>query len=172
MLRNNLNNTRILILASLFTALGIVLYIVESLFPVLIPLAGAKLGLANIITLLSLQLFTPLLTLTILILRVFIASLIGGTFLSLSFYLSLSGAMLSFLVMLFAFKSKFFNIFTVSILGAAAHSLGQIFCIYFLLDNINIAYYLPILLLVSIPLGFFTGILANNLHPYLKKFQK
>ncbi len=172
MLRNSLKKTRLLILASLFTAIGIVLYIVESFLPVLIPIAGAKLGLANIITLLGFELFTPLLTLTILILRVFLASLLGGTFLTLSFYLSLSGALSSFLVMLLAYKSKIFNIFTISILGAAAHSLGQILCIYLFLANINIAYYLPMLLLISIPLGIFTGLLAKKLHPYLLRFPK
>ena len=82
---------------SLLCTLCIVLSIVDSFIPSFV--VGMKLGLANIIILVSLYTYGFLPTLLINILRVFIASLLRGTFLSMGFMMSLMGALFSLLIM-------------------------------------------------------------------------
>ncbi len=147
---------------SLLCALGIVLSIVDSFIPSFV--VGMKLGLANIIILVSLYTYGFLPTLLINILRVFIASLLRGTFLSMGFMMSLMGALFSLLIMVLL-KNIFKNlhICTISVVGSLFHSLAQIIVGSLYMMTTAFFYYLPILSLTSIITGIFIGLAAKQI---------
>ncbi len=74
--------TRRLLRLSLLVAGGTVLHVVESYLPALGTLPGAKLGLANIVTMLALVAYSPTDTWKVVGLRVLLGSLLGGALFS------------------------------------------------------------------------------------------
>jgi len=86
---------------ALLVAISCVLQISESLIPH--PIPGLRLGMANMVTLVALVVlgFRP--ALEIAIFRTILSSIIMGTFMSPTFVLSLSGALISTLVMGFLY---------------------------------------------------------------------
>ena len=60
------------------------------------------------------------------------------------------------------------SIIGISIIGSIFHSLGQILIAIIFIKNMNMIYYLPWLLLFSIPTGIITGIIAKELMKYFK----
>lgn len=163
-------STRRLVYLSLLLAMATALHLLEGLFPIPLPLPGVKLGLANIITLLALYLYDLRAGLTVAIARVFLGSLLGGTFLSPGFFLALTGAVISTLFMaLLIKKTSCFSPVGISLAGAVGHNLGQLLMASLLLQNQAIFYYLPFLLLSSIPTGLVTGTLLQGLLVRLKE---
>lgn len=160
---NGGEQTRRLLHLSLLVAGGTVLHVIESYLPALGTLPGAKLGLANIVTMLALAIYPPADVWKVVGLRVFLGSLLGGTFLTTTFFLSTAGAIGSAFVMILASRlSKgLFSTVGISILGAVAHNLSQLLMATFLIRNWGIFFYLPYLLLFALPTGYFIGILAG-----------
>ena len=91
-------NTKRLVTLSLFLSMSIVLSIVESFIPSF-AIPGAKLGLANIMTLVILNLYGEKDAFLIIILRIFLVGLLRGTIGAPAFYLSVSGGVLAYLLM-------------------------------------------------------------------------
>ena len=121
----------------------------------LIPLPGIKLGLANIVTVMALYFFGEKHAFTILVLRCFLGSVFGGGISGLAF--SMTGGLLAMTTMSLVRRMGIFSVYGVSVLGAAAHNIGQIFVAVFLMNSIYVAGYLPYLLGVSIFTGLATG---------------
>lgn len=144
-------------LCAVMIALALALSYTERLLPLqlLIPLPGVKLGLANIVTLLALCLFRSRYAFVILLLRCLLGAVFGGGITGLMF--SLSGGMLALGVMALSRKLPFLSLFGVSVLGAAAHQIGQILAAMALMRSVYAAAYLPWLLLVSVATGLLTG---------------
>ena len=84
-----MNIKRMTILA-MYTTIALTIFIVESLLPGLAPVPGIKLGLANIVTLWLLNYATPRDALTVLLLRITIASMVAGHMMSFAYSLCLS----------------------------------------------------------------------------------
>lgn len=152
-----MNKTRKLALCALMISLALALSYVERFIPLqlLIPLPGIKLGLANIVTLIAIYLLGPANALVIVVCRCFLGSLFGGGITALMF--SLTGSILSLIVMSLVRKLPCFSIYGVSILGAAAHNVGQICMAVLLMQSHYVAAYLPYLLLVALFTGFATA---------------
>ncbi len=150
-----------------FLAIAIVLNIIESAIPI-IPVPGAKLGFANVVTLIVLYVYSfkdsSLLTLS----RVILVSLLTGKLLGPVFYMSMSGAILAIFAMGFFRRLNFFGVLGVSVLGSVFHCIGQIIGGYFVVGSTAIVLYLPIMLFLSIPAGVVTGIIAQR---FLKIWQ-
>lgn len=149
---------------SLFLALSVVLNLIESVIPIfngMIP--GLKLGLANIVILFVLYEYSFKDALYISILRVFLVGILRTGLFSISFYFSLGGALLSIVMMYLLKKFTKLSMIGISIIGSIFHSLGQVVIACFLINTTSMMYYLPWLLLFSIPTGIFTGILAKEL---------
>lgn len=157
----NLKRTCIL---SMLLAMAIVLNMVETLIPIFIP--GVKLGLANIIILIMLYEFKPTEALIVNLLRIIIVGLIRSTLLSPTFLMSLTGGILSYLLMLLFSRGKIFSPIGVSVLGAVGHTVGQIVIAIILLDTTAFVYYLPLIAILSVFTGVFSGMLARA---YLKR---
>jgi heptaprenyl diphosphate synthase len=155
---------------SILVTLSIILGYIEYLFPIPLPIPGAKIGLPNIIILLSI--FTVPLPIAILIqvLRIFLSTFLFGNFTALFF--SLSGGMLSFIIMYllyYFFKSKI-SIISISIVGAISHNIGQVIAASIMFQTYGLIYsYLPLLILISIPTGIFNGFVCRYLLTFLEK---
>ncbi|MFP4661331.1 MAG: Gx transporter family protein [Halanaerobiales bacterium] len=157
-----MNRTRRIVIIGLLVSLGLILHFVETMIPMSYIVPGAKLGLANIVSLIGLVLFGFGGGLLILLLRVFLGSIMAGTFLTINFYLSISGGLLGYIIMalLYTFLRKRFSLVGVSVAGAAFHNLGQIIVAFFIISNPGIFYYLPFLILLSVPTGIGVGLVT------------
>lgn len=139
--------------------LGVVLHIVEGCLPPLVPLPGVKIGLANVVTLVALFLFGAREAFLVLLLRVALGSLLSGTFLGISFFLSLGGGLSGFGAMYLAERRSTSPLW-VSVWGALFHNLGQWVVASLYIQSRALLFYLPILLLLAIPAGVGVGYLG------------
>ncbi|MGE5554024.1 MAG: Gx transporter family protein [Betaproteobacteria bacterium] len=145
---------------AMLLALGIVLYLVEGLFFGPLPVPGAKLGLANIVTLLALLAYGWRWAFLLAVLRVTLGSLLSGAFFSLGFMLALSGATAATLVMAGGRRlaGERLSPVGVSVLGALSHNLAQLAVFALWARHAGVFYYLPPLLLLAVPTGLLTGL--------------
>lgn len=153
---------------SMFTSLAIILNILESFIP-FFNVPGIKIGLANTIIVSILYVYGSKEALYISILRVFVVGILRTGILSTTFLFSLSGAILSLLMMSLMKKTNLFSIIGISIVGSIFHSIGQLIMASFILKNNSVFYYLPIMLVLSIITGIVIGIISKEIVKYLKK---
>ncbi len=148
-------------------SLAVAIHTLEAAIPLPIPVPGAKLGLANIITLLTLTLFGLRSGFSLSVMRTILGSFWTGTFLGFGFILSFSGATLSTLCMaaLLPFKERgHISLVSVSIGGAVVFNVVQLTVAAILVQNFMLwRGYMPFLLLTALPTGFFTGLVASYL---------
>jgi heptaprenyl diphosphate synthase len=142
-------------------AISIVLSIVESMLPV-IPVPGVKLGLANVVTLLIMFLYGEKDAFMLLFLRIVLVGLLRGNIFSVTFFLSLSGGMVAYLMMFLFKQMKLFSMVGISIMGSFGHSVGQIAMAIFLIERSELIYYFPYVLVLSVATGVITGLIANR----------
>ena len=161
--------TRELVLLALLLAMAIVLRLVETALPFPIQLPGAKLGLANSITIITLLLFGTARTLLLLTARILLVALLVTGLFTPSFFIGLGGAVLSFLLMVLACQSHLFSPVGLGILGACAHNCGQLVIAMFLMQTTALISYLPLLLIIAIPTGISTGLLAKYALPAIRQ---
>lgn len=152
--------TKRLTLLSIMLAVSIVLSIIESFIPVFIP--GVKVGLANVVTLIIMYMYSEKDATLILILRILLVGILRGTIFSVTFYLSLSGGLAALLLMILFKRFKVFSLVGVSIMGAFGHSVGQIAMAIFLIERQELIYYLPYIMALSVATGVLTGMIAKR----------
>lgn len=160
---------RKLVLLALMIALSMGLHAAENMLPFLFPMPGIKLGLANIITVMCLYLFQRREVLIVVILRVILVGLIAGSLLTPGFWISGSGAFLSFLAMAAVCRFPKFSSVGVSLVGAAAHNIGQLMMVALLMGSRAVFFYLPWLLFWAVPMGLLTGFSAKAAIKALRK---
>ena len=149
--------TKDLTIMAILTALAMVLGWVERMIPLelLIPLPGMKLGLANTVTMFSLYWLNLPATMLILTARCLLGGLFNGNVTALAF--SLTGGVISMLVMAAAKRSRHLSVWGVSVLGAAGHNCGQILIAMILMHSGAVLGYLPYLLLIGTACGCATA---------------
>lgn len=155
---------------SLMVAYSLVLYIIETYIPnpLIAIFPGAKLGLSNIITLISLIILGIKNTCIILTIRIILSSIFTGPISYLLF--SAGGAYLSLICMYLASKIKDFSLIGVSIIGAIGHNIGQLLVASIIVENINMIGYLPFMLIASLLTGMFIGLASKYCYPKLTMF--
>ena len=153
-----MKSTNKIIYLSLLVSLGLALNIIESTIPIPIAVPGAKLGLANIVTLIAIVMYGLKDAIIITVLRSFTFALAVGAFSSLPY--SLSGGILAVFAMytVYRFGNKYYSLVGISLWGAFAFNVGQVSASSVILENIRIFNYLPIMTLISIFSGFFVGL--------------
>ncbi|HHX73611.1 MAG TPA: Gx transporter family protein [Firmicutes bacterium] len=151
---------------------ALVIHTVENAIPA-IPIPGAKLGLANVISLLTFVLYGFDAALTVAAVRTVLGSFFAGNFLATGFYLSFSGAIISTLLMaagMALWRRGKISLVAVSIMGAVAHNTTQVVVAALLLASASLVkVYLPLLLVLALPTGFFTGLAVSYTHKALSK---
>ncbi|HEY8891565.1 MAG TPA: Gx transporter family protein [Clostridium sp.] len=162
-----MGKTKKLILLSMLVAMALVIYLIEAQIPVLFP--GIKLGLANSISLVALILFGWKEAFLIMFLRTILGSMFGGSMSA--FMFSIAGGVLSNLVMMLLYKyfKNVLSIATISVCGSVFHNVGQLLVAAFIINDLRIYVYLPVLLISAIVTGYFIGILASVLKNRLEK---
>lgn len=161
--------TKKLAVIAMLVAQASVLHFVESLLPNPIPIPGVKLGLANIITLFALVVLDFKSALQITVFRTIIGSMLSGTLFGVGFVLSFSGAVSAACIMALILRcARGFSLVGISVIGAGAHNLGQLLMAGAILNFYGIVYYLPVMLLFSVPTGVITGLLAVELVKYTR----
>ncbi len=148
---------------AMLLALSVVLNILESFMPLfngIIP--GFKLGLANIVILLVIYIYSFKDALLISLLRVFLVGILRTGLFSMSFFFSLGGAIISVIVMYLAKKFTKLSIIGVSIMGSISHTLGQII-VAIIFYNINMVYYMAWALILALPTGILVGYLTKEI---------
>ena len=148
-------------LLGVLTAGAIVIAILESFIPSG-GIPGVKLGLANIVILIILYELGIVEAIVVNLLRVLVVGLFRGTFLSMGFLMSLTGAVLSLGIMiLFYLLIKKFSIIGVSVIGSLFHVTGQLLIAMIFLGTAYIFIYLPLIAVSAIITGVFVGIVAQ-----------
>lgn len=163
-----MNNIKKIIFLSLLVSIGLALSIFETMIPLPFIAPGAKLGLSNIVILITLVVFGFKEACTIGVLKSITFTLATGSVSSL-FY-SLTGAVFSCIAMYMVYRnlSAIFSLIGVSIFGAVAHNFGQILVASLMMRNMRIFSYLPVLLLTSLFTGYFVGLASIYISKNLK----
>ncbi|NLL56238.1 MAG: Gx transporter family protein [Clostridiales bacterium] len=152
-------------LLGVLTALSLLMFIVESLLSSLV-LPGAKIGLSNIFTLLSLFLLGPIEAIILVVARTVLGSVIVGSLSQLMF--SLTAGLVSVIVAIIIYILAFdkVSIIALSVLSATIHNIVQtaVFC----LITMSTTYFS--LLLYLVPLGIIAGALVGVVTQMLIKY--
>ena len=149
-------NLRTYLHIALLTACSLVLFLLEGLIPFPFLAPGAKLGLANIVTVYALYQLPNLQSVLLLILlRTGLAACYGGG--PTVFVYSLAGGLTSLALMALLQKTARFSILGISAAGGFAHHLGQLAIAALLAERLSFFHYLPILG----PCGLITGLLIG-----------
>ena len=152
---------------AMLLAMAVILGYIESFIPIFIP--GVKLGLANVIILIMLYEFKFYEAFIVDILRILVVALIRATLMTPTFFMSLSGGILSFIVMLIFSRIKVFSIWGVSMLGSIAHGIGQILVVSIIYQTVQMFNYVIILSISGIISGLLMAVIVSLL---LRKIPK
>lgn len=159
--RSQDHRSRLVALYGMMTALAFLLSYVETLVPINLGVPGVKLGLANLVTIVSLYLLGARAAGTIALVRVILTGFTFGN-LSMMMY-SLAGAALSLLVMTVSRKKDLFGTVGVSVAGGVGHNAGQLLVAAVVVENSSLLYYLPVLLAAGTAAGAVIGVLGGLL---------
>lgn len=151
-----------LVRLSLMLTLGLILGLLESILPPL-PIPGVKLGLANIVNVVVLYSDGFVESLLLSLARVMILSIFLGSLLSITFYISLSGALASVTGM-----SLVYNLFgrdlspiSLSSFGAFMHICAQMLTVSILMNTKDVLYLFPLLSILGVITGIITGVVSS-----------
>lgn len=154
----NTTDTKKLTMTALLAALALIFSYIEVLIPFSPAIPGIKLGIANLAVIVALYHMGLKYAITINVVRIFIAGLLfSGVF---GIIYSLAGAILSMTVMVLLKKTGLFSVAGVSMAGGVAHNLGQILAAAFLVSNLSIFIYFPVLIFSGLISSALIGIVA------------
>ena len=154
--------TRRITQLALLTAIALTIFMIEAQLPVLVPIQGVKLGLANIITVYAVFVLGPGDALLILCARVFLGAVFSGQMMTLLY--SMGGGLLAWLAMVGLRKLLTRKqIWLCSPVAAVFHNIGQLLVAAGVMKTWTVMAYLPYLLLSGMITGLFTGLCAQFL---------
>ena len=154
--------TKRIALLGLLTAIALTIFMIEAQIPAVIPIPGVKLGLSNIVTVFAVFTLGPWDGVAVLACRIFLGAVFAGNFSTILY--SAAGGFLSILVTMGLRKIlKENQIWAAGCLGAIAHSVGQMIAAIAITRTPGLLVYLPVLVIISIFTGLFTGFCAQLL---------
>ena len=148
--------TKRMVYDALLAGIALTIFMVEAQLPPPVPIAGVKLGLANIVTLFAVYALQPADAAAILLVRILMGGIFSGRLISLLY--SFVGGALCLVTMLLLKKLLKKQIWFCSIAGAMAHNAGQILVAVILTRTWYVAVYLPVLIAAGSIAGLFTGL--------------
>ena len=159
-IKTNFTDHQIANLAAIAVAISLVEFFLPS------PIPGVKPGIANIIILYTIFRFDFKTGVWVSLIRVFITSIIIGTFLSPTFFLSLSGALCSLLIILIFkdYNKRKFSLISISLVSSLAHIIGQFIIVrIWIIPHDGILYLLPLFLMSAFIFGIVNGLIVQRL---------
>ena len=155
------NNTKKLTALALTVSFALMLSFIESRIPAFVAIPGIKVGLANIAVIFCLYKFGAGEAALVSAIRIFLVSMLFGNPISMIY--SVSGAVLSFCIMIILKKLTPLSEITVSVCGGVMHNVGQIGAASIMLNTNVVIYYLPFLILSGTIAGIAVGVAAGIL---------
>ena len=151
-----------LTLLSLLSAIALTIFMVEAQIPALVPVPGIKLGLANIVTVFTVFAIGAKEGAAVLFVRIFLGAVFAGNF-STILYSGAGGlcAILTTIGLKRILTKK--QLWVAGVLGAIAHSIGQMAMAVAITRTVGLVAYLPVMIAVGILTGTFTGLCAQFL---------
>ncbi len=162
------DKTRKVAVLGLLSAVALALAAIENMLPTsaILP-PGVKLGLSNIVTMFTAYFMSFSGAGIIVVIKAGFAFITRG---AVAGILSLSGGVISAVVVcfIFKFKKKYFSFMGISILGAVAHNITQI-AVVTVITGSPAYFYLPILVLSAVATGTLNAIILKGIFPYMKR---
>lgn len=159
--------TKKLTISALLVALAMILSYVEVLIPFNFGIPGIKLGLANLVVVVALYLLNARQALMISVVRILLVSFTFGNMAALLY--SITGGLLSFAVMVLCRRIKGLSTMSVSVAGGISHNIGQILVAVFVVKNLNLLFYLPVLMIAGIITRFAYRPCGRSDHSFCQK---
>lgn len=159
-----LSTTRHITSLSLFAAVGIGLFVVESFIPM--PFPFLKIGLANVSTILALMIFSAGDAVLVVMVRVVVGSLLVGSLFGPGFLLAFAGGTASAIVMggVKRWTGNLFSVMGLSLIGSTTHVLTQFSLVLLLyVQSMALTALLPLLLLSALVGGLIVGWVSSRL---------
>lgn len=140
---------------ALLISLALVFSYVEAIIPFNPGIPGVKLGVANIVTVITLYMFGNRDAFIVSVIRVLIAGLLfNGVF---GACYAMTGAAVSLTGMILLRKTGLFSPVGVSMAGGVLHNLGQLLVAAALIEDMKIFFYFPVLMFSGIIAGIAVG---------------
>ncbi len=155
----NVSKTKHFVYLAMLCAMAITLSLIESIY-IGSFMYGIRIGLANIIALITIHMMGIREMIIVNIMRVVISTLMRGLIFGSTFWISLGGVALSSIVLIITYRLHSSVMFS-SVLCAIAHSVGQVIVVVMFYMQPAFAAILPYLLVGSVPMGIMTGIVAQ-----------
>lgn len=153
------NVTKKIALSGLFLALALIVSLLESLLPPIVPaLPYAKLGLGNVVLLMCFVLVGVREGYCVLLLRCLLAAVFAGNFSSLMW--SVPAALAAYTAMYLLYKTRFFSTVALSAVGGMVHNAVQM-AVGVGVAGSAVAAYLPYMLVAGGVAGVATGIVCH-----------
>lgn len=144
--------------AGIFLALALIVSLIENMLPPIIPaLPYAKIGLGNVVLLACFLTLGVWEGYIVLALRCLLNAVFAGNIASMAW--SLPSAIVAYTLMVLLFKTRFFSVCGVSVVGGIAHNLVQIL-VSMALAGKSVVVYLPYMALAGALAGLVTGIVC------------
>lgn len=150
---------------ALLATLALMFSYVELLIPYSFGIPGIKLGIANIVVLIALYAYDFKTAFSVNIIRILMAGLLFNGFFGAIY--SLSGGILSLVVMYLLKKTGKFSIVGISMCGAVFHNLGQLTIAALIIQSPKLFLYFPVLLFSGIIAGILMGIVCYTIYDHI-----
>lgn len=163
-----MNKTSKMVRLAFLLAVSVLIHYIETIYlqlPMIAP--GVKIGLANLVGLIVLALYGMKDYWMIGGLRVLLSALLTTGF-GAGFMISIGGWLLASSVTFIVLRWTKCSIFGVSVLGAMAHSIGQIIVVSIVYNTFYMMYYLPILIGTAVAAGIVVALISVAMLSRLK----
>jgi len=165
-----MKNTKKMVFMAILTSLSVVLGVIDAQIGAFITFVPfAKVGLANIVILLSILYFDFTDSFTMAVLKSLLVGLILGAIST--FFIGFTGTMFSFFGMYALCKlgRDKFSLIGISVMGGVLHSLGQVLAVMIFYKSLPAIIFAPQLMLVSVVTGVVIGMLTKSIRRYVDK---
>lgn len=158
-------NSKKIAYIGLLCSLAVLLGYIESLFPPVIPIAGFKIGLANVAVMFALCKFGARDAFFVMLVKVLVVCLWFSGLNALIF--SLSGGVMSLVAMCAAKKIGMSGV-GVGMCGGVLHNVAQLAAAAVVMRGARVLYLAPPLIILGLAAGLFVGVSSAALLRYIK----
>ena len=160
----NMSAARYTATMGLLFAAAAALNMLESVFSAFLPV-GMRVGLSNIVIMTAILCINLPSAALLVLLKAAIALMTRGVTAG---AMSLCGGLAAFFVTALLFRRPHCSYILISVLGAIAHSAGQLCAAACILGTVYVFAYSPVLVIASTAAGICTGIVLKAVFPVLK----
>lgn len=151
------NFSKKIAILALFTALSLITFIIESMFPPLF-FPGAKMGLSNIFSLMTLIIFSYPEAAAVITVKTILGSIFSGNTFSIVYSFTAGIASISVSALLLKLPKLEISLLSISIFSAVIHNMVQL-TIYCIITKTEIVFsYMPYLALCGVIAGAIVGL--------------